>query len=114
MTPSLNRKHPILKAQSIIDDIVASGTANFGIYRKHEQPSVYAFGDIRQRAAHLLATATPAAIAQAAGVDVLGVTYDARGTRIKFDRGHPYGRRQWAATPHAAIAAIGITAAIEP
>lgn len=112
VTPRLGRSHPILKAQRTINDILASGTANFGIYRKDKQPSVYAFGDIRQRAAHLLATEKPAAVVRAAGLEGLGVTYDARSAGIKSAPGRPHAQQQWETTPYAAIAAIGITTAI--
>ena len=32
-TPRLGRAHPIIKAQNVIYDIIASGTATFGAYR---------------------------------------------------------------------------------
>lgn len=112
ITPRLGRTHPIIKAQRIVYDIIDSGTATFRAYRDHAQPTMYALADIRQRAAHLLATATPADIATAAGLTQLGVTYDIRRARITSSRGNSGAAEHWVAAPHAAIAAVGITAAV--
>lgn len=111
-TPRLGRAHPIIKAQNVIYDIIASGTATFGAYRDRPQTSVHALADIRQRAAHLLATAKRADIATATGLTQLSVTYDTRRARITASRGNTGGAESWAASPHAAIAAVGITAAV--
>lgn len=111
-TPRLSRTHPIIEAQNIVYDIIASGTATFGAYRDHAQTSMHALSDIRQRAAHLLAIATRADLATATGLTQLGVTYDTRRARITASPGNPGAAEPWAATPHAAIAAAGITGAV--
>lgn len=112
MTPRLGRTHPIIKAQRIVYDIIDSGTATFGSYRAHPQTSMHALADIRQRAAYLLATSTRRDIATAAGLTQLGVTYDIRRARITASRGNTGAAEPWAATPHAAITAVGITGAV--
>jgi uncharacterized protein YerC len=111
-TPRLGRTHPIIKVQNIIYDIITSGTAALGAYRDHAHTSVHALADIRQHAGNLLATATRADIATATGLTQLGVTYDGRRARVTATRGNPGAAEPWAASPHAAIAAVGITAAI--
>ncbi|WP_293002609.1 TniQ family protein [Mycobacterium sp.] len=112
-TPRLGRTHPIIKAQRIVYEIIDSGTATFRAYRDHAQPTMYALADVRQRAAHLLATATRADLASAAGLTQLGVTYDARRARVTALPGNAGATESWSAAPHAAIAAIAISAAVK-
>lgn len=112
VTPQLSRDHPVLSAQATVDDIFRSGTADLGRYRSNPQPSLHALADIRHLAAHLLAKEKRSSIDEIVGLDQLGVSYDPRHAHIRSARRGDWGAEQWAITPHASIAAVGITAAV--
>jgi hypothetical protein len=111
-TPQLGRDHPILQAQRTLCDIFHSGVADLGRYRHTPQPSMHALADLRHTAAYLLAKQKRATIDKVAGLDRLGVSYDARHALIKSACRTTWQAQQWAITPHASIAAVGITAAV--
>jgi hypothetical protein len=109
--PRLGRGHQIMAAQRMAYDIFDTGTATFGAYEGHSQPSMHALADIRRLAAHLLATEKRAALSSAVGLDQLGVSYDRRRALIRSASGREGSAQQWTTAPQAGIAAIGITAA---
>ena len=46
--------HPVLAAQQLIDSVISTGTARFGVYRNRPQPAIRALSDIRVVAQRIL------------------------------------------------------------
>lgn len=111
-TPQLGRAHPILEAQQTVYDIIRSGVDARAHHRGVPQPSVHALADIRCAAAHILATEKRTTIDKTVGLDQLDVSYHARHAVVKPARRTSWNAEQWACTPHASIAAVGISAAV--
>ncbi len=112
VVPRFHLGHPILQAQATIDDIITSGIAQFGAYQNGPLTSVPALADIRKLAARTLASRNQAEIDSVAGLDRQGVSYDPRDARVEAARTRFVWAREWELSPRAAIAAVGIAAAV--
>jgi len=106
--------HLALSAQRTIRDVIESGTAAFGIYRDHPQPSVGMLADIRALARRILWYATDDDLAPILPPD-LHDTYHRLKTRNDGEGTTPLpvDKPGLAAPAHAITAAVGVTAALD-
>lgn len=113
VVPRFHLGHPILHAQAAIDDIIDTGTAKFDGGQYEPLPSVPALADIRKLAARLLASRSRAEIDSAVGLDRRGASYDPSAALVESVRMRFVSAKKWKLSPRAAVAAVGITAAVK-
>jgi transposase-like protein len=106
-TAHLHPGHPALAAQRLLSGVIKSGTAAFGVYASAPQPGRAALADVRALANRILGHATSEELAAVVPADLL-VNDDCAATL----RSQPQRRRYFTAPGSAAIAAIGVTAAM--
>ena len=113
-TPTFPAGHPVLEAQQLILDVMEKDKADFGIYTPRPVPTVMALTDLRAVAGRILRYADRENLNQLLPADLLAA-YDQA-------RSQPAGYRQPASTlfrpgfmapAHAAIAAVGVTVAVQ-
>jgi molybdenum-dependent DNA-binding transcriptional regulator ModE len=107
--------HPVLRAQRLLDDLIETGTADFGVYATRPQPVVTALADLRAIAGRAIAythnsvggpaTAAPAGDPVTTAIQALAQAQHQRASaRAKIRPGAM-------APPTAATAAVGLTTA---
>lgn len=101
---NLGEQHPAIRAQKIVEDVIAAETATFGVYETHPQPRMKALADIRAIAGRALRYGTPEELAERVPSDVLR-EYDALLTQARATK---HGLQ----TPGLRIPARGATAAV--
>lgn len=99
--------HPALTAQEILLEVLESGTASFGVYASDPQPARAALADVRALANRILGHATSEELAAIVPADLLAID-DCASTLLS----QPQRRRYVTGPGSAAIAAVGVTAAI--
>lgn len=110
---ALSEGHPAVTAQRIVEDVIDTGTARFGIYRTHPFLGTPALADIRAVAGRILAYATPDDLDRIVAPDLL-TAYRALETQPNPRFGHPRAEKRpgMAAPAHAVTTALGVTAAL--
>jgi molybdenum-dependent DNA-binding transcriptional regulator ModE len=110
--PTLDADHLAIRAQTIIDDLIAAKAATFGVYADHPQPSMNALADVRTIAHRALSHGTPKDLERLIPADLL------EQLRLGLEGHDDQRRRQATATPgpsvpaRVATAAVGIVAAL--
>ncbi|MFF1715781.1 TniQ family protein [Streptomyces sp. NPDC058268] len=111
ITPVLDRGHPALEAQRILDEMAQSGIADFGLYADDPQPAASALADLRALAGRLLAHAAKEALAEHLPKG-LPLTRDETKTLLSPSGPDPLARRGMTAPKSAVITAVGVTIAM--
>jgi hypothetical protein len=106
-TAGLPLGHPALTAQQILLEVIGSGAAAFGVYASDPQPARAALADVRALANRILTYATADDLAAIVPADLLASYRHASAHRQQ--RQHRPG---FMAPEDAAMAAVGVTAAI--
>lgn len=99
--------HPVLIAQQYVQETILSGTARFGIYARHPQPATVALADVRALACRILTFATASDLAAVVPADLL-----AQYQQVSAAMQRPRSRPGFMAPRSAAVAAVGVTAAL--
>jgi len=105
--------HPVIKAQQVVNSIIDSQQSEFGIYADAPQGRLNVLSDIRAIAGRILAYATPEELDSIVPADLLAAYRNAADTeRVTFGPAKADTKPGLAAPAHAAIAAVGVTAAL--
>lgn len=113
-TVTFDAEHPVVRAQQIINAVIESETAAFGVYRLHPQPRINVLSDIRAVAGRILAYATTEDLKATITPDLL-VTHqsvDERQPR-RYAPAQTDAKPGLAAPARAATAAVGAVGAID-
>jgi hypothetical protein len=102
----VDRRHPTVSAQKTINCLLASGTADFGIYRRHPRPTAAVLADIRALGRCFLRDVAPEELGARLPADLV-TEYRAL---LADPQRHQSGRRGKPA--HAVTVAVGVTAAL--
>ncbi|WP_277243295.1 TniQ family protein [Mycolicibacterium obuense] len=64
-------QHPVMRAQRVVDEVIAAETATFGVYANHPQPRMNVLADIRAIAGRALRYGAPEDMAEHVPADLL-------------------------------------------
>jgi len=107
ITASFPNGHPALAAQQLLLEVISSGAAAFGIYASDPQPTRAALADVRALACRILTYATADDLAAIVPADLLAAY-----RRATAEPQQSQSRPGFMAPRDAAVAAVGVTAAI--
>ncbi|MFE3328718.1 TniQ family protein [Streptomyces sp. NPDC059176] len=111
---TLSEEHPALAAQQHALDLIASGTASFGTYANHPVPAAQALADLRAIAGRALADTSASQLARRLPDDLLAAYRQARAHEpVPRGPARADARPGFMAPSQAAVAAVGVTAAVE-
>ncbi|MFD3483476.1 TniQ family protein [Streptomyces sp. NPDC058665] len=111
ITPLLDRGHPAMAAQRLLDVLAESGIADFGLYADDPQPATSALADLRAFAGRVLAHTAREALAEHLP-EGLALTRDETNTLFSPEDPDSLARRGILAPKSAAITAVGVTIAM--
>jgi AraC-like DNA-binding protein len=112
-TPIFPAGHPVLAAQQVILDVLEEGEARFGVYAHGPVPTVVALTDLRAVAGRILSYADRGELNRLPA-DLLAAYDRARSQPAGYRRPVSAALRPGFMAPaHAAIAAVGVTAAVQ-
>jgi hypothetical protein len=105
--------HPVMHAQRIVNAIIDSENATFGVYRIMPQPRINVLADIRAVAGRVLAYATPEDLASVVPDDLLAAYHEvSEHTYRRSQLARSEAKPGLAAPARAAAAAVGVVAAV--
>lgn len=109
-----NPDHPVIRAQQIVNAVIAEATAKFGLYETLPQPRISVLADIRAVASRVLSHATPSDLDAVVPADLLACYREV--TNLQARRSGPArtdSKPGLAAPARAATAALGLVAALQ-
>lgn len=113
MTTRFPDDHPVLHTQRALLDVIEEGKAQFGVYATEPQPASTALSDLRALAARILRYSDRDDL-NTLPQDLLDAYDQALIQPTGYGRPAQAAQRPGAAAPaYAAIAALGVTAAVE-
>lgn len=112
-TVTFDAEHPVVRAQQIINAVIESETAAFGVYRLHPQPRINVLSDVRAVAGRILAYATTEDLEATITPDLLVAhqSVDERPSR-RYAPAQTDAKPGLAAPARAATAAVGAVGAM--